>query len=215
MIKNIIFDFDGTLADTASLIVKTMQETIRQMELPPKTDEECQATIGLRLEDVPAKIWPELGDIGSEYAQKYRTLFNELKRPFDVKMYAGVIETLRALHDRGINMAIASSRSHTSLKEYIEQFNLVECFEMLVGGNDVANGKPAPDPVLSITDKLGWDVGETLTVGDAAVDILMGQAACTETCAVTYGNGNAKELEAVYPTYIIDVFPDLLQCIEG
>ncbi len=63
-IQNLIFDFDGTLADTAPLIMATMQTTIHELQLPPRTDTECRATIGLRLEDVPAELWP--GDTVAE-----------------------------------------------------------------------------------------------------------------------------------------------------
>ena len=59
-VRNIIFDFDGTLADTAPLIIATMQAAIRELDLPLRTNEECRALIGLRLEDIPAALWPGL-----------------------------------------------------------------------------------------------------------------------------------------------------------
>lgn len=208
-IKNIIFDFDGTLVDTAPLIVKTMQNAIREMNLPDRTVAECRATIGLRLEDIPKVLWPELKDIGTEYARTYRRIFDELKRPLNVSCFPGVVETLGVLHDSGYRMAIASSRSRQSLEEYVELFRLDECFEMLVGGNDVNHGKPDPEPVLSILDAKGWSAGETLVVGDAAVDIQMGKAAGTPTCAVTYGNGTAIELESAHPDFTVSEFSDL------
>lgn len=209
--KNIIFDFDGTLADTASLIVATMQATIGRMQLPRKTEAECRATIGLRLEEVPSVIWPELGNIGAEYARTYRSIFEELSRTCEVRCFPGVIDTLRQLHAAGYGMAIASSRSRRSLVEYVRLFNLTDCFCRLVGGDDVANGKPAPDPVLAILAAEGWDAAETLTVGDADVDIIMGRTAGTATCAVTYGNGTPDELESVRPDFTISRFDRLLK----
>ena len=112
-------------------------------------------------------------------------------------------------------MAIASSRSHKSLDEYVEQFGLQDCFGMLIGGDDVEHGKPAPEPVLTILKGLGWKAGETLTVGDAPVDIQMGRAAGTRTCAVSYGNGTEQELEAALPDYIIAEFPALTALIDN
>lgn len=80
-IKNIIFDFDGTLVDTAPLIVKTMQAAIEELSLPEKTDEECRATIGLRLEEIPMVLWG-LNEIQSAiFAKVYRRIFNDLKKP--------------------------------------------------------------------------------------------------------------------------------------
>lgn len=209
MIRNIVFDFDGTLADTAPLIVKTMQRTIAELGLPPKSDAECRATIGVRLIDTPGVLWPGIEGIGERYADVYRRIFEGLKRPFSTVCFPGVSETLRALHAEGYGMAIASSRSRRSLEEYIGQFSLGECFRMVVGGDDVERGKPAPDPVLAILEACGWKAQETLTVGDAAVDILMGRAAGTATCGVTYGNGTRGELSAAGAAHIIDSFSQL------
>ena len=210
-IRNIIFDFDGTLVDTAPLIIATMQETISLLGLPPKSAEECKATIGLRLGEIPGVLWPERVGLGEIFADNYRRIFDRLKRPLAVKCFPGVTDGLRLLHRRGLGLAIASSRNHKSLAEYVEQFDLGDCFGMLVGGDDVSNGKPAPDPVLSILDRLGWRAEETLTVGDAAVDILMGKGGGTLTCAVTYGNGTEQELASAHPDYTVSCFASLIE----
>lgn len=207
-IKNIILDFDGTLVDTAPLIIATMQATIAELGLPSRTDDECRATIGIRLEDIPDTLWPGNDDTG-KFADTYRRIFEKLKRPLAVKCFPEVLETLNRMYHRGCRMAIASSRSRKSLEEYVELFGISEYFDMLVGGNDVANGKPAPDPVLKILHTCGWKASNTITVGDATVDILMGRAAGTLTCAVTYGNGTRNELGAAAPSYIIDSFDGL------
>lgn len=211
-IRNIIFDFDGTLVDTAPLIIATMQSAIREMELPAKSEAECRATIGLRLEEIPTVLWPEIKGLSTTYAATYRRIFEELKRPLNVECFPGVVSTLRLLHDKGYRMAIASSRSHRSLDEYVELFGLSDCFSMLIGGNDVVNGKPSPDPVLKILHAQAWQAPESLTVGDAPVDILMGNAAGTLTCAVTYGNGNSDQISAANPDFIINSF-DCLKTI--
>lgn len=62
---NIILDFDGTLGDTASVIIQTMQATIKELNLPARSDEECAAMIGLRLIEIPAVLFPECGDMGN------------------------------------------------------------------------------------------------------------------------------------------------------
>lgn len=212
-IKNIIFDFDGTLVDTAPLIIATMHATAQEMRLPQKTDDECRATIGLRLEDVPDIFWPGNETAKLDFAPTYRRIFETLRRPLGVDCFPGVLKTLEKLHRDGYRMAIASSRSHKSLAEYVELFGLDDCFGMVVGGDDVARGKPAPDPVLSIIDRLGWNAGDTLTVDDAPVDIQMGKAAGTLTCAVTYGNGTEAELAEAGPDYIISDFSALAELL--
>lgn len=214
-IRNIVFDFDGTLMDTAPLILGTMKATIENLGLESHTDEEYRATIGLRLEEIPAALWQATPEVGKLYAATYRRIFNELKQSFKVECFPGVIDTLKQLNADGCRMAIASSRSRKSLQEYVGLFGISDCFTMLVGGNDVAQGKPAPDPVLKILGSCGWKATETITVGDASVDMLMGRAAGTATCAVTYGNGTMEELLSSEPTFMIDTFNALRPIVRG
>lgn len=214
-IRNIIFDFDGTLVDTAPLIICTMQATVHALGYPQRSEAVYKSTIGLRLEDVPSMLWPDIDGISETFAATYRRTFDRIKRDFEVKCFPGVYDGLRAFHDAGYRMAIASSRSRRSLEEYVGHFGLSDCFDMLVGGNDVKHGKPAPDPVLTILDSQKWKATETLTVGDAPVDILMGRVAGTWTCAVAYGNSSYDELLAAGPDIIYSSFYPLMEFLSG
>ncbi len=209
-IKNVIFDFDGTLADTASLIVTTMQATVDRLNLPPVSAAECRATIGLRLADVPATLYSGKSISGEHFAETYRSLFYELKNGFEERCFPGVHETLSYLFDTGYGIAIASSRSHRSLDEYCRSLSLDNVVGMIVGGDDVISGKPSAEPVFTVTDALGWIPEETLVVGDASVDILMGKAAGATTCGVTYGNGTFRELSEAGADHIIDRIADII-----
>lgn len=210
MIRNIIFDFDGTLSDTAPLILATMRDVMAELQLPYRTEAECRATIGRRLVDIPAYLWPDIEGLGPKYAEAYSRIFDKNKLQMTVGCFPGVADTLMKLHDMGIRMAIATSRGRDSVMEYVESFGLTAVFDMFVGGGDVVCGKPAPEPVLKILDALNWKADETLVVGDADVDILMGKAAGTITCAVTYGNGSRAELESVCPDMLLDSFSPLI-----
>lgn len=208
--RNIIFDFDGTLVDTAALIIATMHRTIDALNLPTKSDAECKSMIGYRLEDVPPLLWPEIPDLSERYVTTYRAIFNTIKDAYKIHLYPGVLETLDTLHRNGVRMAIASSRSKASLQEYCAELHIGEYFQMLVGGGDVKNGKPSPEPVNHILSAQGWNSNETLVVGDMNVDILMGKRAGTAACGVTYGNGSVAELQEVGADCIISDFPVLL-----
>ena len=213
-IQHIIFDFDGTLVDTGALIVATIQSTTTELGLPAKTETESRSVIGLRLEEVAAVLWPEIPNMNQPFADCYRRTFEQLKATIPVTCFPGVLVTLQQLHAAGYGLAIASSRSHRSLAAYVEQFGMQDYFCQLIGGNDVEQGKPAPDPVLAILEEQQWLAEETLVVGDMAVDIRMGLAAGTHTCGVTYGNGSRDELTVAGATQVIDDFrilPTLLQ----
>lgn len=212
-VKNLIFDFDGTLVDTAPLIIKTMQAAMRVLNLPMRDNAQCGATIGLRLEEISAVLWPDIPDLSAKFTQTYRSIFDELKRPLNVVCFPKVTRTLKALKAAGFLMAVASSRNHKSLKEYLDVFGITDCFSILIGGDDVEKGKPAPDPVLAILNAEGLNPCETLVIGDASYDIIMGKAAGTQTCAVTYGYGKPSEIQAEHPDYMIPKFDSLLTII--
>ncbi|MDE7024959.1 MAG: HAD family hydrolase [Paramuribaculum sp.] len=212
-IKNIIFDFDGTLVDTAPLIVKTMQAAIEELSLPEKTDEECRATIGLRLEEIPMVLWG-LDEIQSAiFAKVYRRIFNDLKKPDAAQCFPGVTEGLQKLYDCGYGLAIASSRSSKSLDEYVNAFGWNKVLSAVLGGNDVVHGKPAPDAVLNICKKLDWNANDCLVVGDAVYDIMMGRNAGSVTCGVSYGNHDRDKLNTAKPDFIVDSFEELVRFI--
>ena len=205
-IKNIIFDFDGTLADTSKLIVATMQQSIRESGLPFKDPEEIKATIGLRLEEIPSALWPEIYGIGEKFAAVYRKNFEVLKEEIPVTLFPDVKETLERLKKEGCNLAIATSRSLRSVKELTERLVIKENFIYLLGGDTVSHGKPHPESIETILKELNWKVGETMMVGDMAVDILMGKNAGITAAGVTYGNGKESELREAGADFILESF---------
>lgn len=211
--QNIIFDFDGTLADTSPVIISTMKATIKELGLPEKTDAECRATIGLRLEDIPETLWPELHGIGQQYASTYRLIFDEQKEIVPAQPYPGVIKGLKTLHDAEYKLAVASSRSHKSLEEYLDFFGIAYMFSDIIGGGDVEKGKPSPDPVLAVCHHTGWLPKNCLVVGDAVYDIMMGKTAGCKTYGVSYGNQTREELLTADPTGIADSFDQLIDMI--
>ncbi|MCH5223451.1 MAG: HAD family hydrolase [Muribaculaceae bacterium] len=213
-IKNIIFDFDGTLADTSQLIVATMQRSIEELQLPFRTSEEIKATIGIRLEEIPSYLWPDIPELGEKMATVYRKNFELLKDEIPATLFPGVKETLSKLKEAGCRFAIATSRSRKSVEELTRQLGLRDFFTYMLGGDDVSEGKPNPESIFKILTELDWLKDETMMVGDMVVDILMGKNAGIRTCGVTYGNGKTLELEEAGSDFIISDFSNLTEVIQ-
>ena len=206
--KIVILDFDGTLGDTAAVIVQTMQATIRELGLPARTDEQCAAMIGLRLIEIPPVLFSEC-DLDAElYAATYRRLFHIYNTEDAVVLYTGVMDTLTELKKRGFILTIASSRSHASLAEYIRNLGLSQFISYVLGADDVNKGKPDPEPVIRTLEKFGFKADEAIVVGDTVFDIKMGHNAGARSCGVTYGNGSRESLADA--DWIIDDFSKLL-----
>ena len=210
--KIVILDFDGTMGDTAAVIVQTMQATIRELNLPARTDEQCASMIGLRLVEIPPVLFPECGLDGEFYAETYRRLFKNYNTDDAVKLYPNVPETLIELKNRGYVLTIASSRSRKTLVEYVERLGLSEHISYILGADDVVNGKPDQEPVNWTLDKYGFDAQDAIVVGATEYDILMGKNAGTYTCGVTYGNGSRESLKDA--DWIIDDFGKLQEIIK-
>ena len=209
MTKIIILDFDGTLGDTASVIIKTMQATIRELGLPARTDMECSSMIGLRLVEIPRALFPNMDIDGDMYAQTYRRLFHIYNTEGAVQLYPHVLETLAELKKRGMILTIASSRSNASLTAYINDLNLNDTITYVLGADDVREGKPHPEAVIRTLERFSLKPEEALVVGDTVFDIEMGNNAGARTCGVTYGNGSRESLASA--TFVIDDFSQLLE----
>lgn len=212
-IKNLIFDFDGTLADTSNLIVATMQKTIQDCNLPFKNTKEIKATIGVRLEEIPSILWPEKEIQGEFFGSIYRNNFEKIKHQIPVRLFPEVFESLNILKDKGFKMGIATSRSKKSVEELCRNLEIIRLFDYILGGDDVIHGKPDPESINKILEEEEWERAETLMIGDMNVDILMGQRANVKTCGVLYGNGKERELQQTGADYIIPVFSDLLKIL--
>ena len=213
-IRLIIFDFDGTLGDTRRNIVTTLRQTMRQLRLPVADEQACAATIGLTLNDCFKRLFPYLTEEqADECTETYRRLFAENKKTLVPELFPHVTETLRLLHQQGIRMSIASSRSSASLREFLSDMSIADYFCYIVGADEVNHPKPDPEPVLLTLRALHAKPEETLVVGDMPVDVLMGKGAGAYTCAVTYGNASRAQLEEAGADFIIDDMAELEQTI--
>ena len=195
--KYIIFDFDGTIGDSQRLIVKTLQDTMRERGLEVKSDEACAKTIGLRLDEAFVALFGMNAKEGEACAATYREIFMKNKEIMIVEPFPHVIETLRKLHQRGFVLGVASSHN---------------IFTSIVAGDDVEHVKPAPDMVWRALKEMNGEIEEALVVGDMTFDVDMAHNAGCKACAVTYGNGTREQLASA--DWIIDDFAELLQKLD-
>ena len=210
MIKCVIFDFDGTLADTAEGILRTEDAMLREMGLPKPEGGEAQMRqgIGLALRDslhVGCRIPEERLD---EAVATYRRLFDDIAFDYIVP-FPGVKETLEYLYGKGYQLGIATSRSRRTLVYLLDKMEIAQYFTHMTSVESTPNHKPAPDLALILLEKFGISGDEALIVGDTIYDLQMGRNAGCHTCGVTFGNHSAEQLSAEKPDYIVGSFPAL------
>ncbi len=210
-IKVVIFDFDGTLADTRKAIVMAKQDTMREAGVEIMDEETCASTIGYSAREGFMRLYPELSDEKLDaMVVKYRTRFEELIRISPPERFPGVDHVLEELKKRGIARTIATARNKKSLREFLEGWNMVDAFTYILDGEDTKRLKPYPDAVLKTLEDLGFRADQALVVGDMPMDIAMGRNASAFTCGVTYGNAKREDLEKAGADFIIDNIEELL-----
>lgn len=209
-LKLLILDFDGTLAQTAQGIVRTMQATFTRMGFAIPAEDEICATIGLPLTVSIAKLAGEkyAGQV-AEAVALYRQLFEEIGNK-NVTAYPGVVETMATLHQRGVKMAVATSRGHASVEALCGMIGIAPYLSAYVAEDDVKDKKPAPEAVMALLERFGVQPSEAVVVGDTTFDIQMGRRAGCPTCGVTYGNHSSHQLQAAGADTLVDEFAGVM-----
>lgn len=207
MIRTLILDFDGTLADTQAAIVATTRATMRELGAPQPEEAHIRSLIGLPLKEM------FLHYEGTDNEAAARRGFDTYKALFDAiaeqtfRLFPQVEETLRDLRRLPhLRIVTASSRMVASQEHLLGLTSLRDCFDLLCGLETVARQKPAPDMVLHILRETQTAPEEALVVGDATYDILMGSGAGCRTCAVTYGNQTEAQLRTAHPDFVAHDF---------
>ena len=214
MIRLAILDFDGTLADTRELIVRTNQEVQRRKGYPITDEAGIVATVGLPLRECIMKMYPDLPpEEMPAWVDTYREVFDSLKGSIVPKLFPHVKATMEALAGKGCILSIASSRGRSSLVDFLREMEIAPYISYVLGADDVKLAKPHPEPVLKTLRELSCNPGETLVVGDMPVDIQMGLAAGTRTCGVSYGNSDRASLLDAGADHVIDDFAELASLI--
>ena len=208
----LVFDWDGTLIDSAGTIVHCIQSACRDLGLPVPDDARASHVIGLGLNDALAYAVPGLSpaDYGSMVA-RYRKHF--LERDATIPLFAGASAMLAELRDRGHVLAIATGKSRAGLERALRNTALAPLFASSRCADQCAP-KPAPDMLLELMDELGTSAGNTLMIGDTAHDLQMAEHAGVPAVAVSYGAHGRAELAARSPLACVDSIEELGQWLK-
>ena len=209
MIKNIIFDVDGTLLDSKRDIAGAQLWVLQQLGVENYTEEDLYPHIGKTLQEtftllLPDRIHPRIPEAAVMYRDYYRPRALE-----NTKLFPGVKETIEILHIKKVSLATATIKSSETTKRILAHFGIAEYFTQLQGTDGMPH-KPNPAIVKKILKEQRWTEDETMMVGDTDRDIVTGRNAGIAACGVTYGTCTEEQLRAAEPQWIIDSFPQIL-----
>ncbi|MFD2638973.1 pyrophosphatase PpaX [Piscibacillus salipiscarius] len=209
-IRTILFDLDGTLIDTNELIVESFKHTFKEHLNKDYSREDILQFIGPPLRDSFEKVKP---DEVEEMVTTYRK-HNLSNHDLYVKSYDGVFETIQALHEKGYQMAIVTTKIRETALKGLELTHLDQFFDVVIGLDDVENAKPDPEPVLKGMKALEGNPESTIMIGDNSHDIHAGQNAGTKTAGVAWSAKGKDFIESLNPDYVLDHISDLLKIVE-
>ena len=194
----VLFDLDGTLLDSLSLILASYRYTLEAHGLPARSDAEVLEGLGTTLESQLAR-WTDDPAQAAAMVDTYIThnlrVHDELVRP-----YPGVSELVRELHTQGTPLALVTSKRRRGAERGLAALGLSDCFAALVCGDEVTRAKPDPEPVRRALSLLGDPLPARVAfVGDAIHDIESGKGASVFTVAVSWGAGTPDSLRAGAP----------------
>ena len=211
LVHAILFDIDGTLADTDDELVERMAARLTPLK---------RIWPGL-----PARRWARRALMFAETPMNWiytwwdRTYLDEItaplfgllpkREPKPIRLVAGTADMLAALHDR-YQLAVVTARSQHQAHLILEEAEIDHYFEVVVTTRTVRRAKPHAAPVVHAAQVIGAAPANCLMVGDTTLDVRAGQSAGAQTVAVLCGLGERGELEALQPSLLLESTPDLV-----
>lgn len=203
----LIFDWDGTLMDSAGVIVDSIQRACADIGLPTPSERASRQIIGLGLVQALQALLPGLpADDYPRLVERYRHHY--FGRDEQIPLFDGVASGLRELREQGFQLAVATGKSQAGLSRALASSGLGVCFSATRCA-DQTHSKPHPAMVLELMDELGADPARSLVIGDTSHDLLMASNAGVASLGVTYGAHEADDLHPHAPLALMDSFAEV------
>lgn len=231
-IRGVAFDLDGTLVDSAPGLTAAVDNALYALELPMAGEERVVTWIGNGADVLiqRALTWARQERATLRAAQGKPSVDHDdipqaeqqaiLRKLFDRYygevaeegsfLFPAVADTLGALHAKGLPLALVTNKPTPFVAPILSSLDIAKYFTVVIGGDDVKNKKPHPEPLLMVAEKLGLAPAELLFVGDSLNDIQAAKAAGCCSIGLTYGYNYGEPISLSEPDYIFDQFNELL-----
>jgi phosphoglycolate phosphatase len=203
----IVFDWDGTLMDSAGTIVACIQAAAVDMGMAPPSEARARHVIGLGLHEALRYALPELaGDRYGDLADRYR--YHYLAQDHELLLFDGVEALIRELAAAGYLLGVATGKSRKGLDRALDISGLGDCFHATRCA-DECHSKPHPQMLEELMQEFGASTTGTLMIGDTTHDLEMASNAGIDSVAVAYGAHGRDGLMACKPLHCADSVAEL------
>ncbi|MCM8612203.1 HAD-IA family hydrolase [Accumulibacter sp.] len=203
----LVFDWDGTLLDSAAAIVEAITAACGDLGLPPPPAERARHVIGMGLHEALRHALPELPE--SRYPQlveRYRHHY--LARDHELQLFAGVAELIAELSAGGFLLAVATGKSRLGLDRALRHSGLGPFFHASRCADECFS-KPHPQMLEELLDELAVAGERALMIGDTTHDLQMARNAGVAALAVAYGAHPVAALDAMQPLACVQELAEL------
>ncbi|HEX5406045.1 MAG TPA: HAD-IA family hydrolase [Pseudonocardiaceae bacterium] len=200
----VIFDLDGVLVDTFDVMRQAFstayEEVVGGADAP---FDEYNRHLG--------RYFPDIMRIMGLPAEMEEPFVRESYRLADrATLFDGVAETVGSLRGRGLGLAVATGKAGDRARSLLDQLGLLHQFDHVVGSDEVAHAKPAPDIVWRALDLLGASPDEAMMVGDAVTDLASARAAGVRAVAAVWAGNDELAMRRARPDALVRKPAELL-----
>ena len=214
--KACIFDLDGTLTNTLESMTYSVNLTLEEMGLSKITKDQCRLFVGNGARVLMEKSLKAAGDTDASRIEEGMEIYGRIfdrNCTYHVTPYKGIPEMLKALKDKGIQLAVLSNKPDRQTVKVVKEIFGDNIFDYAQGQKEGIRRKPAPDGVWYLMEQMQVSKEECLYIGDSEVDAATGRNAGLKTIGVLWGFRDRKTLETAGADDLIDRPDELLQFV--
>jgi pyrophosphatase PpaX len=203
----VLFDLDGTVVDSGSIILASMRHATREVLGLELEDDELLAKVG------GPGLEAQMEEFGPDHVDELVRVYREHNEPLHDELVCchGMDDVLVRLHAEGRRLGVVTAKRRVAVELAFATVPLGHLFDAIVGGDETENHKPDPEPLLLGLERLGARAEDSAYVGDSPFDVLAAKAAGMHAVAVTWGRIHDRaRLEAEEPDVVVDRPEELL-----
>ncbi|MFR1517762.1 MAG: HAD family hydrolase [Clostridia bacterium] len=215
MIKAVIFDFDGVVADTGRDIVASVQAAQKEYGEPVLDYDTILSYVGHGAKYLLDCALPSLSESKRAEALAWYKQYYQAHPCDATQLYEGFAALAETLARRGVAMSIVSNKPEPITHLIVKRLGIARYFTKVIGPESVARMKPDPEGLLLCLKAMQAAPEEAIMAGDSYTDIQAGKAAGMYTCAILYGYGDKEKLKAENADVSASAAIEILQGIES
>ena len=212
-LKAVLFDFDGTIADTGRGIINCVKRVLADRGIEEKDEERLRYFIGPPLVVSFMHLFGLDEDTAQEFVREYRAYYSQ-GGMFELDLYDGVPEMLERIRAGGLAMGIASSKPGAYIQALLEHLGVAQYFSC-ISAPEVGSVNPTKrELIVSAMEMLKVQPNECVMIGDRCFDLDGGREAGVRTIGAAYGYGGRAEMQEHGATWIAETTTEIAELIE-